>query len=111
MKAIVLAGGEGTRLRPLTSTRPKPLMPVADRPCIDYILRSLAEAGIRKIIIATHYLSDKLIKAIGDGTQKNTRASSGLSELASALRSKSEELTVTVSRFKLRNGSSGENGA
>ncbi len=67
MKAIVLAGGEGTRLRPLTSTRPKPLMPVADRPCIDYILRSLAEAGIRKIIIATHYLSDKLVKAIGDG--------------------------------------------
>ncbi len=67
MKAIVLAGGEGTRLRPLTSTRPKPLMPVADRPCIDYILRSLVEADIRKIIIATHHLSDKLIKAIGDG--------------------------------------------
>jgi len=69
MKAIVLAGGEGTRLRPLTSTRPKPLMPVADRPCIDYILRSLVEAGIRKIIIATHHLSDKLIKAIGDGLE------------------------------------------
>jgi len=69
MKAIVLAGGEGTRLRPLTSTRPKPLMPVADRPCIDYILRSLVEAGIKKIIIATHYLSDKLIKAIGDGLE------------------------------------------
>ncbi len=51
------------------------------------------------------------IKAIGDGTQKNTRASSGLSELASALQSKSEELTVTVSRFKLRNGRSGEKGA
>jgi len=67
MKAIVLAGGEGTRLRPLTSTRPKPLMPVADRPCIDYILRSLIEAGVRKIIIATHHLSDKLIKSIGDG--------------------------------------------
>lgn len=69
MKAIVLAGGEGTRLRPLTSTRPKPLMPVADRPCIDYILSSLIEAGIKKIIIATHYLSDKLIKAIGDGLE------------------------------------------
>jgi len=69
MKAIVLAGGEGTRLRPLTSTRPKPLMPVADRPCIDYILRSLVEAGIKKIIIATHHLSDKLIKSIGDGLE------------------------------------------
>jgi methyl-accepting chemotaxis protein len=51
------------------------------------------------------------IKAIGDGTQKNSRASSGLSELASALRSKSEELTMTVSRFKLRNGSPSGNGA
>jgi len=69
MKAIVLAGGEGTRLRPLTSTRPKPLMPVADRPCIDYVLRSLVEAGIKKIIIATHHLSDKLIKSIGDGLE------------------------------------------
>ena len=69
MKAIVLAGGEGTRLRPLTGTRPKSLMPVADRPCIDYILRSLVTAGIKKIIIATHYLSDRLIKAIGDGLE------------------------------------------
>ena len=69
MKAIVLAGGEGTRLRPLTTTRPKPLMPIADRPCIDYVLRSLVEAGIKKIIIATHHLSDKLIKSIGDGLE------------------------------------------
>jgi len=67
MKAVVLAGGEGTRLRPLTSTRPKPLMPIADRPCIDYLIRSIVNCGIKKIIIATHYLSDKLIKAIGDG--------------------------------------------
>ncbi len=81
MKAIVLAGGEGTRLRPLTSTRPKPLMPVADRPCIDYILRSLVEADIKKIIIATHHLSDKLIKAIGDGDTARFKAG----ELATTL--------------------------
>jgi len=67
MKAIVLAGGEGTRLRPLTYTRPKSLMPVAEQPCIDYILKSIIDAGISEIIIATSYLSDRLIKAIGDG--------------------------------------------
>ncbi len=71
MKAVVLAGGEGTRLRPLTSTRPKPLMPVADRPCIDYILRSLVTSGVKDFIIAIHYLSDRLIRAIGDGMGYN----------------------------------------
>ncbi len=69
MKAIVLAGGEGTRLRPLTSTYPKPLIPIADKPCIDYILQSLITGGIKEIIIATSYLSDKLIKTIGDGME------------------------------------------
>lgn len=67
MKAVVLAGGYGTRLRPLTETVPKPLLPVAGEPCIDYVLRSLASAGFRQIIVATSYMSDRVIKRIGDG--------------------------------------------
>lgn len=67
MKAIVLAGGFGTRLKPLTERIPKPLLPVAGRPCIDYVLKSLAEAGFREIIIATSYMSDRVMKRIGDG--------------------------------------------
>src|SRR5207302_375177 len=67
MKAVVLAGGEGTRLKPLTYKRPKPLMPVAGRPCIDYVLRSLAGSGFHEIIVTTAYMSDALIKSIGDG--------------------------------------------
>ena len=67
MKAVVLAGGEGTRLKPLTYKRPKPLIPVAGRPCIDYVLRSLAASGFHEIIVTTAYLSDTLIKSIGDG--------------------------------------------
>ncbi|MFQ5919473.1 MAG: sugar phosphate nucleotidyltransferase [Thermoplasmata archaeon] len=67
MKAVVLAGGYGTRLRPLTETMPKPLLPVAGEPCIDYVLRSLASAGFREIIVATSYMSDRVIKRIGDG--------------------------------------------
>ena len=71
MKAVVLAGGEGTRLKPLTYRRPKPLMPVAGRPCIDYVLRSLATSGFHEIIVTTAYLSDALIKSIGDGVDYN----------------------------------------
>ncbi len=71
MKAVVLAGGEGTRLKPLTYKRPKPLMPVAGRPCIDYVLRSLATSGFHEIIVTTSYLSDALIKSIGDGADYN----------------------------------------
>ncbi len=67
MKAVVLAGGSGTRLKPLTERRPKPLLPVAGRPCIDYVLRSLAGAGFKEIVITTSYMSDRVIKRIGDG--------------------------------------------
>ncbi len=66
MKAVVLAGGEGTRLKPLTYKRPKPLMPVAGRPCIDYVIRSLVASGFQEIITTTAYLSDTLIKSIGE---------------------------------------------
>ena len=71
MKAVVLAGGEGTRLKPLTYKRPKPLMPVAGRPCIDYVLQSLAGSGFHEIVITTAYMSDALIKSIGDGLDYN----------------------------------------
>ncbi|HEY7587183.1 MAG TPA: NDP-sugar synthase [Thermoplasmata archaeon] len=71
MKAVVLAGGEGTRLKPLTYKRPKPLMPVAGRPCIDYVIRSLVASGFQEIVVTTAYLSDTLIKTIGDGLEYN----------------------------------------
>ncbi len=71
MKAVVLAGGEGTRLKPLTYKRPKPLMPVAGRPCIDFVIRSLVDSGFQEIVVTTAYLSDTLIKTIGDGQDYN----------------------------------------
>ncbi|MFQ6060773.1 MAG: sugar phosphate nucleotidyltransferase [Thermoplasmata archaeon] len=69
MKAIVLAGGIGTRLRPLTEKRPKPLIPVAGRPCIDFVIHSLVTSGFHEIVVTTGYMSDYLIKRIGDGLQ------------------------------------------
>ena len=62
MKGIVLAGGEGRRLKPLTQNRPKPLLPVAGRPCVDYVLRSLINSGVRELIVTTAFMSDALIK-------------------------------------------------
>lgn len=66
MKAIILAGGEGQRLRPLTKTRPKPLMRVGDRAIIDTMLERLANSGIKEIAITLGYLGSDIKKEIGD---------------------------------------------
>lgn len=62
-----MAGGKGTRLRPLTDRLPKPMVPVGALRCIDYVLRSLTNAGIREVIVTTGYLSDRVIRGISDG--------------------------------------------
>ena len=67
-QAVVMVGGKGTRLLPLTETRPKIILPVADRPCLWYLLRSLARAGIEEVILACGYKSEQMRDAIGDGS-------------------------------------------
>ena len=62
-RAVVLAGGAGTRLRPYTAVLPKPLMPVGDRPVLDIVLRQLRAAGCEHVTIATGYLAE-LIEAV-----------------------------------------------
>jgi mannose-1-phosphate guanylyltransferase len=66
-QAVVLVGGEGTRLRPLTNNRPKPLLPVLGRPCVEYTLRALGAAGIQRVYVACGYKSMDVVKALGDG--------------------------------------------
>ncbi|MDD1771038.1 MAG: NDP-sugar synthase, partial [Methanomassiliicoccales archaeon] len=66
-QAIVLVGGEGTRLRPLTNNRPKPLLPVLGRPCVDYTLHALASAGVEQVILACGYRSEAIERAVGRG--------------------------------------------
>lgn len=58
MKAVVLVGGEGTRLRPLTETLPKPLLPLVDRPILDHVLDHLLAHGIREVLMSSPYLED-----------------------------------------------------
>ena len=59
-RALVLAAGRGERMRPLTDTCPKPLLPVRGRPLIDYHLQALAEAGVREVVINTAWLEAQL---------------------------------------------------
>jgi NDP-sugar pyrophosphorylase family protein len=67
-RAVVLAGGQGTRLRPYTAVLPKPLMPVGDRPVLDIVLRQLRAAGIERVTIATGYLAELIEAFCGNGS-------------------------------------------
>lgn len=69
MKAIVMAGGKGTRLQPLTSNMPKPLTPVANRPMLEHIVLLLKKHGITDIIFTTRYLKEQIREHFGDGSQ------------------------------------------
>ena len=69
MKAVIMAGGEGTRLRPLTSQRPKPLAPALNLPIMEHIVLLLKQHGITDIIVTLHYLADEIEGYFGDGSE------------------------------------------
>ncbi len=66
MQAVVLAGGEGSRLRPLTRNRPKALLPVANRPTIEYVVEALTEAGVRDITVVVGYRKEQVIHCLAN---------------------------------------------
>ena len=66
-RAVILAGGEGTRLRPYTTVLPKPLMPIGDRPVLDIVVRQLKAHGFERITIATGYLAELIEAFFRDG--------------------------------------------
>jgi MurNAc alpha-1-phosphate uridylyltransferase len=67
MKAMILAAGRGERMRPLTDSLPKALLPVGGQPLIEHHLQSLAAAGIRDIVINVAWLGQQIINYLGDG--------------------------------------------
>ncbi len=67
MRAMILAAGLGTRLRPLTDTTPKALIEVAGRPLIEYALRFVRSQGIRRVVINLHHLGNQIRARLGDG--------------------------------------------
>jgi NDP-sugar pyrophosphorylase family protein len=73
MKAVILAGGEGTRLRPLTLTTPKPVVPVVDRPFLRHQIDLLAGAGVREVVFSVAYRPERVEAVFGDGSSLGVR--------------------------------------
>lgn len=69
MKAMILAAGQGKRLRPLTDTIPKPLIKIGKYAIIEYRLQSLASAGIKEVVINVAYKAQQIMDALGDGSR------------------------------------------
>lgn len=68
LEAILLVGGQGTRLRPLTNETPKPMLPVAGRPCTEHQIARLREAGVTRVILGTSYRAEVFAEYFGDGS-------------------------------------------
>ena len=66
-QVIILAGGKGERLRPYTDDRPKPMVPILDKPILEYQVRWFASQGVRRIAISCGYLADVIQDYFGDG--------------------------------------------
>ena len=68
MQALILAGGEGTRLRPLTTTHPKPVVPLVDRPFIGFMLDWLRGHGVTDVVMSCGHMADGVKRVLGDGS-------------------------------------------
>ncbi|MCA9062943.1 MAG: nucleotidyltransferase family protein [Planctomycetaceae bacterium] len=67
MQAVIMAGGFGTRLRPLTDNTPKPMLPIGGKPLMERTIENLQKAGIHRINVTTHYLPEKITQHFGAG--------------------------------------------
>ncbi|MBW3641344.1 MAG: mannose-1-phosphate guanyltransferase [Actinobacteria bacterium] len=73
MKAVIMAGGEGTRLRPLTSNQPKPMMPLVNRPMMEHIVMLLQRHGFDDIVVTVAFLANHIRTYFGDGSEFGVR--------------------------------------
>jgi len=67
MKAVILAAGEGKRLEPLTNRRPKPMLPVGNRPVLEHVVEAVADAGVEDVVLVVGYKRDRIQTYFGDG--------------------------------------------
>ncbi|MBK9041579.1 MAG: nucleotidyltransferase family protein [Bdellovibrionales bacterium] len=75
MKAVILAGGKGTRLGSLTEQIPKVLLPIAGKPVLDYQFEWLVREGVREVLLLTGHMTDKIREHCGDGSKWGLRIS------------------------------------
>jgi NDP-sugar pyrophosphorylase family protein len=105
MKAVILAGGKGTRLKPYTTVFPKPLMPIGDKPILEIVVRQLKLHGFEELIVAVGHLAELIMTFFNDGSKyginiKYTRENKPLGT-AGPLALMKEELKET---FLMMNG-------
>ena len=67
VSAVVMAGGYGARLRPLTNEIPKPMLPLSDKPVVEHIIDRLRSYGVQQVYMATHYKAEAFSNHFGDG--------------------------------------------
>ena len=70
MKAVILAAGEGNRLKPITSTRPKPMIPLVGKPLLEHTILGLKNAGIDEILLIVGYKKEVIKEYFGNGIDK-----------------------------------------
>jgi len=73
VKAVIMAGGEGTRLRPLTSNQPKPMLPMANRPMMEHVIRLLRHHGFTDIVVTVAFMANAIRAYFGDGSELGVR--------------------------------------
>ena len=73
MKAVIMAGGEGTRLRPLTSNAPKPMLPLVNRPMMEHIVDLLKPHGFDEIVVTVAFMANAIRNYFGDGSEFGVR--------------------------------------
>jgi len=80
MKAVIMAGGKGTRLRPLTSNQPKPMISIANKPCMEHIINLLEHHGLEDIVVTVEFLSEEIQNYFGDGSAWGVKLSYSVEE-------------------------------
>ncbi len=73
MRAVVMAGGEGTRLRPLTSNQPKPMVPIVGKPCMEHIIELLRAHGLEDVVVTVAFLPQAIRSYFGNGEALGVR--------------------------------------
>ncbi|MBO2460811.1 mannose-1-phosphate guanyltransferase [Actinomadura violacea] len=106
MKAVVMAGGEGTRLRPMTANQPKPLLPLVNRPIMEHVLRLLKKHGFSETVVTVQFLAALIRNYFGDGEELGMSLSYATEEvpLGTAGSVKNAEAALRDDRFLVISG-------
>src|SRR5918998_6162294 len=80
MKAVIMAGGKGTRLRPLTSNQPKPMISIANKPCMEHIVNLLQRHGLTDIVVTVEFLSEEIQDYFGNGSDWDVKLAYSVEE-------------------------------